>query len=67
MCAIWASYFQWLLFLIISAIVRVGHQILPVNILLLLLFFLQVIADNISGLLFKNKRDRKVINVDPKV
>lgn len=27
----------------------------------------QVIADNESGLLFKNKRDRKVINVDPKV
>eukprot|EP01029_Cantina_marsupialis_P019328 TRINITY_DN44922_c0_g4_i1.p1 TRINITY_DN44922_c0_g4~~TRINITY_DN44922_c0_g4_i1.p1 ORF type:complete len:231 (+),score=33.40 TRINITY_DN44922_c0_g4_i1:83-775(+) len=27
----------------------------------------QVIADNETGLLFKNKRDRKVINVDPKV
>jgi hypothetical protein len=26
----------------------------------------QVIADNESGLLFKNKRDRKIINVDPK-
>ena len=26
----------------------------------------QVIADSESGLLFKNKRDRKVINVDPK-
>eukprot|EP01086_Lenisia_limosa_P004058 TRINITY_DN1897_c0_g1_i1.p1 TRINITY_DN1897_c0_g1~~TRINITY_DN1897_c0_g1_i1.p1 ORF type:complete len:238 (-),score=51.41 TRINITY_DN1897_c0_g1_i1:216-929(-) len=26
----------------------------------------QVIADDPSGLLFKNKRDRKVINVDPK-
>jgi len=25
-----------------------------------------VIADNEAGLLFKNKRDRKVINVDPK-
>jgi hypothetical protein len=25
----------------------------------------QVIADNESGLLFKNKRDRKIINVDP--
>ena len=25
----------------------------------------QVIADSVSGLLFKNKRDRKVINVDP--
>jgi hypothetical protein len=25
-----------------------------------------VIADNETGLLFKNKRDRKVINVDPK-
>jgi hypothetical protein len=25
----------------------------------------QVIADNSSGLLFKNKRDRKIINVDP--
>ncbi|MEW5316783.1 MAG: hypothetical protein WDW38_008133 [Sanguina aurantia] len=27
----------------------------------------QVIADNEAGLLFKNKRDRKVINVDPRV
>lgn len=27
----------------------------------------QPIADNESGLLFKNKRDRKIINVDPKV
>jgi hypothetical protein len=27
----------------------------------------QVIADSETGLLFKNKRDRKVINVDPKV
>ena len=26
----------------------------------------QVIADNASGLLFKNKRDRKIVNVDPK-
>lgn len=26
---------------------------------------LQVIAENEKGLLFKNKRDRKVINVDP--
>ncbi|ORZ34011.1 hypothetical protein BCR44DRAFT_409635 [Catenaria anguillulae PL171] len=26
----------------------------------------QVIADNETGLLFKNKRDRKVVNVDPK-
>mmetsp|Transcript_18249 Transcript_18249/g.50339 ORF Transcript_18249/g.50339 Transcript_18249/m.50339 type:complete len:83 (-) Transcript_18249:19-267(-) len=26
----------------------------------------QVIAENEGGLLFKNKRDRKVINVDPK-
>eukprot|EP00833_Pecoramyces_ruminatium_P015889 jgi/Orpsp1_1/1189921/evm.model.d7180000075465.2 len=26
----------------------------------------QVISDNESGLLFKNKRDRKIINVDPK-
>jgi hypothetical protein len=25
----------------------------------------QIIADNEAGLLFKNKRDRKVINVDP--
>jgi len=25
----------------------------------------QVIADNEAGLMFKNKRDRKVINVDP--
>jgi len=27
----------------------------------------QVISDNENGLLFKNKRDRKIINVDPKV
>jgi hypothetical protein len=27
----------------------------------------QVIADNENGILFKNKRDRKIINVDPKV
>ena len=27
----------------------------------------QPIADNENGLLFKNKRDRKMINVDPKV
>lgn len=27
----------------------------------------QVISDNENGLLFKNKRDRKVINVDPRV
>ena len=27
----------------------------------------QVIAENASGLLFKNKRDRKILNVDPKV
>lgn len=26
----------------------------------------QALADNESGLLFKNKRDRKIINVDPK-
>ncbi|XP_053556113.1 cilia- and flagella-associated protein 299 [Bombina bombina] len=26
----------------------------------------QVIAENPSGLLFKNKRDRKILNVDPK-
>lgn len=26
----------------------------------------QVIAENENGLLFKNKRDRKIINVDPK-
>ncbi|XP_006817330.1 cilia- and flagella-associated protein 299-like [Saccoglossus kowalevskii] len=26
----------------------------------------QVIAENASGLLFKNKRDRKILNVDPK-
>ena len=25
-----------------------------------------MIADNEAGLLFKNKRDRKIINVDPK-
>ena len=28
---------------------------------------IQIIADNSSGLLFKNKRDRKMICVDPKV
>ena len=28
--------------------------------------YAQVIADSETGLLFKNKRDRKVINVDPK-
>jgi len=27
----------------------------------------QVTAENAAGLLFKNKRDRKVLNVDPKV
>jgi len=27
----------------------------------------QVITDNEMGLLFKNKRDRKIINVDPEV
>lgn len=27
----------------------------------------QVMSDNENGLLFKNKRDRKVISVDPKV
>ncbi len=27
----------------------------------------QVMAENENGLLFKNKRDRKIINVDPKV
>jgi hypothetical protein len=27
----------------------------------------QVIAENVKGLLFKNKRDRKIINVDPYV
>jgi hypothetical protein len=27
---------------------------------------LQVIADDSLGLLFKNKRDRKVMNVDPR-
>ncbi|XP_066568191.1 cilia- and flagella-associated protein 299 isoform X2 [Amia ocellicauda] len=27
----------------------------------------QVIAENSSGLLFKNKRDRKILNVDPKL
>ena len=26
-----------------------------------------MIAESSSGLLFKNKRDRKIINVDPKV
>ena len=28
---------------------------------------MQVIADNSSGMLFKNKSDRKIITVDPKV
>lgn len=27
----------------------------------------KVISDNSSGLLFKNKRDRKIVTVDPKV
>lgn len=27
---------------------------------------MQVIADSEAGLLFKNKRDRKLINVDPR-
>ena len=27
----------------------------------------QVIAENVKGLLFKNKRDRKIISVDPHV
>ena len=27
----------------------------------------QVIAESVKGILFKNKRDRKVINVDPHV
>jgi len=26
-----------------------------------------VTAENAAGLLFKNKRDRKILNVDPKV
>ena len=30
------------------------------------LLFPPVIAENASGLLFKNKRDRKILNVDPK-
>ena len=34
---------------------------------LFLAIHLQVIADSVTGLLFKNKRDRKIINVDPKV
>ena len=33
----------------------------------LLLICVQVISDNSSGLLFKNKRDRKIVTVDPKV
>ena len=33
---------------------------------LLLLLLLQTIAENVNGLMFKNKRDRKVINVDPR-
>lgn len=31
-----------------------------------LLLLLQTIAENVNGLMFKNKRDRKVINVDPR-
>jgi hypothetical protein len=27
----------------------------------------QVIAENVKGILFKNKRDRKILNVDPHV
>lgn len=27
----------------------------------------QVITDNPTGLLFRNKRDRKIVNVDPRV
>ena len=34
---------------------------------LVLIYYFQVIAENPSGLLFKNKRDRKILNVDPKV
>ena len=29
-------------------------------------FVVQVIAENTRGLLFKNKKDRKILNVDPK-
>ena len=31
------------------------------------MLYSQVIADSLSGLLFKNKRDRKIVCVDPKV
>ena len=27
----------------------------------------QVIAESVKGILFKNKRDRKILNVDPHV
>jgi hypothetical protein len=27
----------------------------------------QIIAENVKGILFKNKRDRKILNVDPNV
>ena len=27
----------------------------------------QIIAENVKGILFKNKRDRKILNVDPHV
>ena len=32
-----------------------------------IILFSKVIAENATGLLFKNKRDRKILNVDPKV
>ncbi len=47
----------------VSSVVGTSHAHLHVSKSYLML---QVIAENEKGLLFKNKRDRKVINVDPK-
>ena len=46
---------------------RKGKILLTFSHGLLLIYYFQVIAENPSGLLFKNKRDRKILNVDPKV
>ena len=46
---------------------RKGEILLTFSHGLVLIYYFQVIAENPSGLLFKNKRDRKILNVDPKV
>ena len=46
---------------------RKGEILLTFSHGLVLTYYFQVIAENPSGLLFKNKRDRKILNVDPKV